>query len=61
MDYTVLVANKCRQYINGIKTKGKAPIDLDTALQCAIALGNRKFAFEVWLDRIEPNTVKGCD
>jgi len=59
VDYIEAVSKKCREYINGIKTKGKAPIDLDTALQCAIALGNRKFAFEVLLDRIEHNAVKG--
>lgn len=64
VDYMVVVANKCRQYINGIKNvcnsgKTKLPINLDTALQCAIALGKRKFAFEVLLDIIEPNAVKG--
>ncbi|MDD4493638.1 MAG: hypothetical protein PHV32_04715, partial [Eubacteriales bacterium] len=54
VDYMVVVANKCRQYIN-------LKINVDTALQCAIALGKRKFAFEVLLDRIEPNAVKRCD
>ncbi|MDD4415106.1 MAG: hypothetical protein PHR14_11305, partial [Oscillospiraceae bacterium] len=54
VDYTVVVANKCRQYIN-------LKINVDIALQCAIALGKRKFAFEVLLDRIEANAVKGCD
>ncbi|HCA30054.1 MAG TPA: hypothetical protein DEP23_11050, partial [Ruminococcaceae bacterium] len=53
VDYTVAVANKCRQYIN-------LKINVDTALKCAVALGKRKFAFEVLLDRIEPNAVKGC-
>ena len=61
VDYTIAVANKCRQYLNGIKIKDSNHIDLDTALQCAIALGKRKFAFEVLLDRIEPNAVKVCD
>lgn len=61
VDYTVVVANKCRQYLIGIKIKDNKHIDLDTALKCAIALGKRKFAFEVLLDRIEPNAVKGCD
>ena len=51
VDYTVVVANKCRQYIN-------LKINVDTALKCAIALGKRKFTFEVLLDRIEPNAVK---
>lgn len=54
VEYTVVVANKCRQYIN-------LKINVDTALKCAIARGNRKFAFEVLLDRIEPNAEKGRD
>ena len=59
VDYIEAVSKKCRTYINGIKTKNKASMDLDTALQCAIALGKRKFAFEVLLDRIEQNAIKG--
>ncbi|MDD4495687.1 MAG: hypothetical protein PHV32_15345 [Eubacteriales bacterium] len=54
VDYTVVVANKCRQYIN-------LKINVDTALKCAAALSKRKFAFEVLLDRIEPNAIEGCD
>ncbi|OJU16538.1 MAG: hypothetical protein BGN88_03520 [Clostridiales bacterium 43-6] len=51
-DYKELVAKRCRQYIN-------LKINPDEALQCAIALGKRSFAFAVLLDRIEPNAVKG--
>lgn len=51
-DYKELIAKRCRQYIN-LKLKP------DTALMCAIALGKRSFAFDVLLDRIEPNAVKG--
>ncbi|MDD4415032.1 MAG: hypothetical protein PHR14_10930, partial [Oscillospiraceae bacterium] len=54
VDYTVAVANKCRQYIN-------LKINVDSALKFAVAMGKRKFAFEVLLDRIEPNAVKGRD
>jgi hypothetical protein len=50
-DYKTVIVSKCRQYIN-------LKIDVDTALQCTIALGKRKFAFEVLLDRIEPNSIK---
>ena len=51
-DYKGQIAKRCRQYIN-LKIKP------DTALKCAIALGKRGFAFDVLLDRIEPNAVKG--
>jgi len=54
VDYMVMVAKKCRQHLN-------LHVNVNTALQCAIALGKRKFAFEVLLDRIEINAVKGCD
>lgn len=51
-DYKELIAKRCRQYIN-------LKINPDEALRCAVALGKRSFAFEVLLDRIEPNAVKG--
>lgn len=51
-DYRELIAKRCRQYIN-------LDLNPDLALQCAIALGNRRFAFEVLVDRIEPNAIKG--
>ncbi|NCB52328.1 MAG: hypothetical protein EOM54_10655 [Clostridia bacterium] len=51
-DYKELITKRCRQYIN-LKLKP------DTALMCAIALGKRSFAFDVLLDRIEPNAAKG--
>lgn len=50
-DYKTVVASRCRQYIN-------LNVGADAALKCAIALGKRKFAFEVLLDRIEPNAIK---
>lgn len=50
-DYKTMVASRCRQYIN-------FNVGADVALQCAIALRKRKFAFEVLLDRIEPNSIK---
>ena len=50
-EYKTVIASRCRQYIN-------LNIGSDAALQCAIALGKRKFAFEVLLDRIEPNAIK---
>lgn len=51
-DYKELITKRCRQYIN-LKLKP------DIALMCAIALGKRSFAFDVLLDRIEPNAAKG--
>jgi len=51
-DYKAHIAQRCRQYIN-------LHINVDLALRCAIALGKRSFAFEVLLDRIEPNAAKG--
>jgi hypothetical protein len=50
-DYKTAVASRCRQYIN-------LNVGADVALQCAILLGKRKFAFEVLLDRIESNAIK---
>ena len=46
------LAKRCRQYIN-------LDIKPDEAFKCAIALGKRNFAFDVLLDRIEPNAMKG--
>lgn len=54
VDYIAVVAKKCRQYIN-------LKINVDMALKCAISMGKRKFAFDVLLDRIEANAVKGGD
>ena len=51
-DYKGQIAKRCRQYIN-LKLKP------DMALMYAVALGKRSFAFDVLLDRIEPNAVKG--
>lgn len=51
-DYKTHIARRCSQYIN-------LHINVDLALRCAIALGKRSFAFEVLLDRIEPNAMKG--
>ena len=50
-DYKTVVASRCRQYIN-------LNVGADAALKCAIVLGKRKLAFEVLLDRIEPNAIK---
>jgi hypothetical protein len=66
VDYIDAVSKKCRQYINmqinvSFKGENNRHISLDTALQCAIALGKRRFVFEVLPDRIEPNAVKGRD
>ncbi len=51
-DYKNLIAILCRKHLHH-------NFDETTALKCAVALGKRSFAFEVLLDLIEENSVKG--
>lgn len=50
-DYKAAIVKYCRIGIN-------FSVGADTALKCAVALGKRAFAFDVLLDRIEPNAIK---
>lgn len=51
-DYRIIAAEYARKYINWY-------MDADTALMCAVALEKRDFVYEVLLDRVEANTMKG--
>lgn len=51
-DYKTIAAEYARKYIN-------LYMDADTALKCAVALGKRGFVYEVLLDRVEANALKG--
>lgn len=63
-DYKKIVADYCKQLLNlKVKTREFAELDIDLNLflQCAIALGKRKFAFEVLLDVVERNVMERSD
>lgn len=60
-DYKNLIADYCRKVLN-LQTKlrgfSEQNINLDMLLKCTIALGKRKFAFEVLLDVVERNVLE---